>query len=153
MKLWQKNLLSMIIITVSGIILFYAAFLLAFLFSYIYGKLIMPITSQVDPAMTIHVSWHFFYFIFIIILSWLILSKKISDLVKAAYLSLPLMVVLVETGKLLYHWPFLVWSAGAVIIAGVIAFIYYNKFSWQYYFATLLAASSGALIMLAGIVI
>ncbi len=71
------------------------------------------------------------------ILSVIVFKLHLPDVVKATYLTLPLMVGLVMTGIVLNHFPEIaIIGIGCLIILGVVFFLMWKKLSWMYYFAT-----------------
>lgn len=133
---WQKNVLSAVVIAAGGFILFNAAFLLAALVINGLGMLM----GNVDrPPSFIQIVA---YAGILLIISWLVFRSKLSHLIKATYMTMPLMVVLVMTGITLYTQPqWVPICVGAVIVAAVLLFIYIKKLPWLYYFATVYVAA------------
>lgn len=151
LKLWQKNALSMLAIVVIGFILFNVAFILAWFVSRAYSMAIMLFAKQTDGNLgMIHSLWHYVYLILIILLSWFVLRLQLNDLVKATFLTLPLVVVLAEVGVQFYTLPVLVYVISALIIATILFYLYKTKHSWLYYFATLYVAVVMLYVMLSG---
>ncbi|MBW7572009.1 hypothetical protein [Caproiciproducens faecalis] len=90
-----------------------------------------------------------FYLIFIFIISLFVFKSKLNDLVKATYLTMPLMIVLVMVGLLFYQQAkFFIAAIGALIVSAVLLYLYKKKLSWQYYFATFYVAVLGLCIMI-----
>lgn len=150
LKVWQKNILSALTILVGGFVLFNVAFLLAFIVYRIYGIVIMSIMDNGDNARAIHFSWHYFYIIIVFILSWIILRRQFTALVKATFFTMPLIVVLTEVGIQFYQWPFLVWGVSIFIIGTVFLYLYKMKCSWLYYFATIYVVAVELFVMISG---
>ncbi|MEQ8197686.1 MAG: hypothetical protein ABRQ27_06750 [Clostridiaceae bacterium] len=152
LKLWQKNILSMIVIVVAGYILFITAFILAALVSRVYGMIVSPFAGNAGGnAYLIHFSWHYVYLIFNLLLAWLVLRSRFNDLVKAAFLTMPLMVVLMEVGIQFYQQPQpLVLGIGAVIIGVILFYLYKKKLPWMYYFSTVYVTVMALIVLLSG---
>jgi hypothetical protein len=151
LKLWQKNALSMLTIVVIGFILFNVAFILAWLVSTAYSMAIMPFAKQADGDFDmIHSLWRYVYLILIILLSWFVFRSQFNDLVKATFLTLPLVVILAVVGVQFYTLPVLVYVISAMIIATILFYLYKTKHSWLYYFATLYVAVVMLVVMLSG---
>lgn len=151
LKLWQKNIFSMLTIVVIGFILFNVAFILAWVVSRVCSMAFMLFVNPVDGNLgMIHSLWHYVYLIFIILLSWGFLRLHLNDLVKATFLTLPLVIVLAEVGVQFYKLPVLVYVINALIIATVLFYLYKTKRSWLYYFATLYVAVVMLYVMLSG---
>jgi hypothetical protein len=136
LKKWQKNVLAAVFIIVAGFILFNLAFMLAALVI----NLTMSIMGQpqnVAPPFVGRVA----YSIIILLISWLILKSKLNDLIKAAFLTMPLMVILIMLGISLYQQP--IWLLGLIGSAGVgivLLYLYKKKLVWYYYFSTFYVA-------------
>jgi len=136
LKKWQKNVLAAVFIIVAGFILFNLAFMLAALVinltMYIMGQ-----PQNVAPPFVGRVA----YSIIILLISWLILKSKLNDLIKAAFLTMPLMVIMITLGISLYQQP--IWLLGLIGSAGVgfvLLYLYKKKLVWYYYFSTFYVA-------------
>ena len=141
----------MLAIVVIGFILFIVAFILAWLVSRVYSMALMPFAKQADGNLgMIHSLWHYVYLILIILLSWFVLRLQLNDLVKATFLTMPLVVVLAVVGVKFYTLPVLVYVISALIIATILFYLYKTKRSWLYYFATLYVALVMLYVMLSG---
>ncbi len=151
LKLWQKNILSALVIMVGGFILFNVAFMLAFLVNTAYGFAIRSFVDGTENANFVHSLWHYIFIIIVLVISWFVLRSKLNDLAKATYLTMPVAVVLTEVGLQLFEMQALVWVVGAAIVLAVLFYLYKTKRSWMYYFATLYAAAVMAIVVLAGI--
>ena len=148
LKLWQKNILSIFILIGVGFVLFNVAFILAYFVMRAYDMVIMPFVDKIGNARAIHFSWHYLYLILVLLLSWFVLCRRLNDLVKATFSTMPLIVVLSEVGIQFYHWPVLVWIIGAFIV--VFLYLYKMKRSWLYYFAVIYVVVVEIFIMLSG---
>lgn len=151
LKTWQKNLLSVVVIMAGGFILFNLAFILAAVINQAFriaaGLLGVNQSEAMNPML-----WKYVYAIVILVLSWFVLKSKLNTLVKATYLTMPLMVLLILAGILLYQQPqWVPMSVGAVIVLAVILYLFKRKLSWQYYIATVYTAALALYIVLAGI--
>lgn len=144
LKTWQKNILSILVIAGVGFVLFNVAFLLA-AFVFNASTKIMGLPQDAAPP----VAGKAAYLIIILIISWLVFISKLNNLVKATYLTMPLMVVLVMLGISTYQQPmWLTAGIGAVIVGAVVFYIYYKRLSWLYYFATFYVALLALCVML-----
>jgi hypothetical protein len=150
LKLWQKNVLSMLLIALMGFVLFFAAFMLAFFVSSVCDKIIMLFADKAVNPRAIHFSWHYIYLILVLLLSWFVFRTGLNDLAKAAFSTLPLAVILAETGVQFYRLPVLVYVSGAVIIGAILFYLYKKKLSWMYYFAVLYVTAVMLFVMLSG---
>ena len=144
LKIWQKNILSAIVIVGVGFILFNLAFLLAALVINLTMS-IMGEPRNAAPPLVGRVA----YLTIVIVISWLVLRSRLNDLVKAAFLTMPLMVLLIILGISFYQQPtWVVALLGAAIIGGVYFYIYRKKLVWYYSFSTLYVAILAFCIMI-----
>jgi hypothetical protein len=144
LKIWHKNILSSFVIMLGGFILFNVAFLLA-AFVISTSQRIIGMPQNAAPNLLSRA----LYLVLIFIISWFVLKSKLYTLAKATYLTMPLMVVLVMLGLLLYQQPkSLIAIIGALIISVILLYLYKKKLPWQYYFAALYVAVLGLCIML-----
>jgi cytochrome b len=141
---WQKNALSVVVITVGGFILFNVAFMLAAL---VINGLSMFMGGRQQTFLGFGV-----YFALLLFLSWLVFRSKLNHLVKATYLTMPLMAVLVMEGVVLYQQPqWVPLAVGAVICGAILFYIYNKKLPWFYYFSVLYVAALALYIVMAGV--
>lgn len=136
LKGWQKNALSVFVIVIGGFILFNVAFILAALV--INGLMsIMGIPENAAPPELSKI----IYLILILLISSVVFKSKLNTLVKATFLTMPLMVTLVMIGILLYEQSkMLNVVIGTAIICLVLLYLRKKKLSWQYYFAVFYVA-------------
>lgn len=151
LKPWQKNVLSALVIVGGGFLLFNAAFMLAAFVGTACTFLVGAI-SQTDDFALNPMFWWLVFIVIIMVVSWFVLRTKWNVLVKATYLTMPLMVALIFTGVLLFKRPTWVPAvAGAAIVCAVLFFLYRKKLPWQYYFAVLYTGALALYVMLAGV--
>ncbi len=141
-KTWQKNVLSTVFIIFVGFIFFNLAFMLAALII----NVIMKIMGTPENSAPHFISW-VIYFMLIILISVLVLKSKINTLFKAAFLTMPLMIIVVLIGMTFYQTKLIVTMIGAAFIGSVALFLYKKKLPWQYYVATLYVTVLGIFIM------
>lgn len=151
LKLWQKNVLDALIIMGLGFVLFNFAFLLAAIVGNSYRTLIRFLFKGIDNLNFVNFMWHYIFVIIILVLSWFILRSKLSDLLKASYLTMPLIVILTEIGLQLFDWQIAVWILGIAFVSGVLLYLYKTKRSWLYYFATIYVSIVAMLVVVLGI--
>lgn len=144
-KTWLKPVLSMACIVVGGFILFNVAFMLA--------ALMMGTLARFDGTQGIPPAYGRIIFVLLILLiSWFLLRSKLNDLIKATYLTMPLMIVLVMIGIFSFQLSqWVVYILGGIVVAAVLYFIYLKKLSWLYYFATGYVVAVALFVMIAGI--
>ncbi len=150
LKSWQKNILFMLIIIGGGFVLFNVAFLLAAIVHMAYNMVITRFVHMIDYGRMIYFSWHYIYIIVVLLISWFVFRSPFNDLVKATYLTMPLIVVLTEVGVQFYRWPALVWSIGTIIVGFLLFYLYKTKCSWLYYFATIYVVVVEIFVMVSG---
>ena len=144
LKPYQKNILTALVIIIGGFALFNIAFLLAALVINATMR-VLGMAQHEAPSMVGRV----LFLILIILSSWFVFRSKLKDLIKATFLTMPLMVVLVMAGISLYQQArWMVGGIGAVIIFAVLYYLYKKKLSWLYYFSTLYVAIVALCVML-----
>ncbi|MDD2371505.1 MAG: hypothetical protein PHQ32_05835 [Firmicutes bacterium] len=145
LKSWQKNILSILVIISGGYILFNVAFLLA---AIVMNSVNLLIGNVGKPP---YLGW-IIYLILLTVISWLIFKSKLNDLIKATYLTMPLMVILISEAVFLYEQPqWIVYILGAIIVSGVTFLIYKYKLSWLYYVATAYVTIVALFIAITGV--
>ncbi|MDD3315248.1 MAG: hypothetical protein PHH05_07145 [Syntrophaceticus sp.] len=143
LKTWQ-NILSILVIAGVGFVLFNVAFLLA-AFVFNASIKIMGLPQDAAPPVVGRVA----YLIIILLISWLVFRSKLNNLVKATYLTMPLMIVLIMLGISTYQQPaWLTAGIGAMIVRAVVYYIYNKRLSWLYYFATFYVALLALCVMI-----
>jgi len=144
LKTWQKNILSILVIAGVGFVLFNVAFLLA-AFVFNASIKIMGLPQDAAPPVVGRAA----YLIIILLISWLVFRSKLNNLVKATYLTMPLMIVLIMLGISTYQQPaWLTAGIGAMIVGAVVYYIYNKRLSWLYYFATFYVALLALCVMI-----
>lgn len=144
-KTWVKPALSMVCITAGGFILFNVAFMLA--------ALVMRTLAYIDGTQGIPPAYgRIIFVILIFVISWFIFRSKLNDLIKATYLTMPLMVTLVMIGIYSFQLSqWVVYILGGIVVAAVLYYIYKKKLSWLYNFATAYVVAVALFVMIAGI--
>ncbi len=146
LKQWQKNLLSILVIIVGGFILFNLAFILTALVVRA-TMLVMKVPENMPPPYI----GRYITLILILIMSYMVFRSHLNDTIKATFLTMPLMVILVMIGISLYgQAQWVIYGVGALVIIAVILYLYKKKVSWLYYFATFYVAALGIYIMISG---
>lgn len=147
LKPWQKNSLSALIIIVGGFILFNLAFLLAAL---VINATMSVLGTPQNEAPHI-VSWVVFLLL-IFLISWFVFRSRLNDTIKATFLTMPLMSILVMIGmSFCQQSKWVITGIGALIICVVILYLYKKKLSWFYYFSVFYVAALALYIMIAGV--
>lgn len=136
LKPWLKNILSCLVISTGGFVLFNLAFLLA-AFVIKTTMYVMEISENEAPPV---ISKAIFLFL-VLLISWIILKSRFHTLIKATFLTMPLMVTLIFAGIQFYQQSiWVIIGIGTVIIGLILFYLYKNKLSWLYYFSTIFVA-------------
>ena len=144
LKLYQKNILSVLAIVVGGFILFNLAFLLAAFVINATMSLLGMARNEVPPIVG-----RILYLLIIFLISWFVFRSRLNQIIKATFLTMPLMVILMMVGISLYQQSkWIVIGVGAVIICVMLSYLYNKKLSWLYYFSTFYVAVLALCIML-----
>lgn len=148
LKNWQKNILSAVVIAVGGFLLWNAAFILAAVVMRV-SSFVMGLSDDQGSGMI----WKYLFLIVMLLISWLVFrAKRFKPLVKATYLTMPLMAMLIIEGIQFYKQPqWVPISIGAAIVLVVLLYLYKKKLPWQYYFASVYSGIVALLIVLLGI--
>ncbi len=89
--------------------------------------------------------------VLIILLSWFVLRSKLNVILKAAFLMVPVATALVTIGIYFYESPVLTYVFGGLICAGLLFWLFKNKWHWLYMYSVLLVASALTLMGILGI--
>ena len=145
-KQWLGNVLSALAIILGGYVLFVAAFMLVAVT--VNGMMaLMGMPENATPP----VAGRIIFLVLLAILSAVVFRLRIPDVVKATYLTMPLMVILVTIGLVFHRLPDIAMAGiGAVVIVGLVLFLVRKKLSWMYYFATAYVSVLALVMMLTG---
>ena len=147
LKLYQKNILSVLFIVVGGVILFNLAFLLTAFVT----NAVISFSGMSSQSGVLNNIGRIISLLLILLISWSVFRSRLNDTIKATFLTMPLMVMLVIIGIGLYQQSKLIIAGiGAVLIFAVILYIHKKKLSWLYYFSTSYVAALAFYIMLSG---
>ena len=148
LKMWQQNVLSALIIAVGGFVLWNIAFILAALVMRVYMMVIGSFEASGSAML-----WKYLLLIVVLLISFFILrAKKLKTLIKATYLTMPLMVLLILIGIQFWQQPkWVPITLGGAIVIIILFYLYKKKLTWQYYFATIFTASTALFVVLADI--
>lgn len=136
MKPWQKNVLSVIVVIIIGFILFLLAFLLLALIINA-AESLSPREGGVDVYRWSRIG----LLILTVLLLPFVFKSKLTETLKAAYLTLPLMTALVMIGIALHARPsWMTYTSGAIVITATLVYIIMRKKSWVYSFAVVFVA-------------
>ena len=138
----SKNLLQALFIVVIGFLLFNLAFILL-------AVILNGITMVThDPAQNNDLGYLIFLIV-LLIFSWVVFQTKLSILIKASFLTMPVMSVMVMIGVLMFGQPsWLLYGVEGFILGLIFAFLRQMKQPWQYTFAVLYCAVIGLIITL-----
>jgi len=144
LKLYQKNILSVLVIVVGGFILFNVAFLLAAIVINATMS-VLGMTQNEAPPMVGSVLYMLLFFL----ISWFVFRSQLVDIIKATFLTMPLVVILAMVGISLYHQSkWVIAGVGTMIISAVLYYLYKKKLSWLYYFSTFYVVMVALFVML-----
>ncbi len=135
---YTKIILQAIAIAGFGFVLLNLAFIFDFL-------IVRIIEFFIDEKFLTSYQWfpfaqHGLFVIIIGVISWFIFRSKLETIYKAIYMTVPVTVILVTVGILLYRWPIAVYLVGGLISLGALYYFYRNKQSWLYYYSLILVA-------------
>ena len=86
---------------------------------------------------------HLSTFVVLLVLSYLaLINKRIPQVFKAAFATVPTAVLLVYTGIFLYNWPAAVYAVSGLIVAVILLYLYRTKKPWFYYYSVLLVTAA-----------
>ena len=146
LKLWQKNVLSALVIIIGGFILFNLAFILAALVINATMSVLGMAQNEAPPIVG-----RVLYLLLIFLISWFIFRSRLNATIKATFLTMPLMVILVVIGIGFYQQSkWMIAGIGAVIICVVLFYLHKKKLPWLYYFSTSYVAALSLYILLSG---
>ena len=150
-KTWQKNILSAMTIAAGGFILFNIAFILAAVTRQACNLFVRLFAGNNDFAIN-PIFWRYGFALIVLCISWFVFKSKLKTLVKATYLTMPLMVLLILQGIRFYGQPrWIPIGVGAFVLGALIFYLSKKRLSWQYYFATIYTGILALFVMLAGI--
>lgn len=146
LKEWQKNILSAAIVIVVG----FALFLMAFLLLALITRVALVLFTGEGESKAHGLSRAALLVLTVLHLPF-VFRSKLPDSLKAAYLTLPLMVALVMLGIALYGRPlWMVLVSGCAVIAAALAYLVARKKPWLYYSAVGYVAALALYVRLTG---
>ncbi len=132
----RKIIITMIQITLAGIVLMGLAYALYALFHIIITRISFAVAATAIPT-----AYTRAVFALIMVLAyWLVSRTHWKDLYKAACLTVPTAALILAAGIGLYLWPAVAWAAKLVIIAFIALFLIKTKKTWMYFYAAAIAA-------------
>ncbi len=144
-----KNALLVLAVLVSVPIMLTLLFLFyALIFNFF--NIIFPVKPGVGP------NPYFFLrpvtlFVILAIVAWFLFRSNIATLVKAIYVTLPVAAVLAFTGIYFDGHPAIIYPMGAVFVIGVLAYLFFTRKSWLYYFSVIPVAITMFLVQILGV--
>jgi hypothetical protein len=157
MKKFLNNPVVNNIISAMGIAFLGMALLnLTFIVDALYQGLVRGIISlfiPLGPDMELY--WfpplmHGSFVVMICIMSYFIFRSRIKVFYKAAFMAVPVAVVLVTLGMFLYRWPIILYSLGTLSCISVLYWLYHKRLPWQYYYTLILFSLALAIFTLLG---
>lgn len=144
----HKTLVCAAIIIVGGFVLFNLAFMLA-------AALVLGLNALLRLGLNAQPPTVYSLLVFIVLLmvgTYFVFRSQWDDLIKATFLTMPLMSLFVVLGVALYQLPqFVLFALGAGIVGALCVTFYLRKMPWLYYFAVAYVAALALWIVLAGI--
>lgn len=140
----KQNIVSALVIVVGGFILFNLAFLLAAFVINITIDVLGMVQNEAPPVVG-----RILYLLLIFLISWFVFRSRLNDIIKATFLTMPLMIVLVMAGISLYQQSkWMIAGIGALIICSVLSYIHKKRLPWLYYFSTIYVAVLALCVMI-----
>lgn len=137
-----KKILEILFIVLAGFILFNVAFIMAALVIQDFGFLSQSETQNPRLGMLI-------FGLILLGLSWFILRSPLTTLLKATYLTMPLMTAIVILGVVMNGLPlWMILACEGLLIGSVFGFIRMKRLEWEYHFATLYCTVIGISIII-----
>ena len=127
---WKMHLIAVLSIFVGGFCLFQLAFFLAAIV--MNGISTITNTMGQPPYLGLVV-----YILLILIASYFIFRTKWHVIIKATYLTMPLMIVTIAVAILLYETPWIAYIVDGAIMGGLLIYLIATKKHWYYSVATL----------------
>ena len=93
----------------------------------------------------------FTLFVILAVLSWFIFRSKLATLYKAIYTTMPVATILAFIAIYFHSQPLLIYSLGALVSLGVLAYLFFAKKSWLYYFSVIPISIVLLLVQLLGV--
>jgi hypothetical protein len=144
-----KNTLSALAILVSIPILLTLIFLFYALINSFYDKIIPG--SQNAEQIPYFFLRPITLFVILAVLSWLVFRSKLAALYKAIYTTVPVATVLAFIGIYFNSRPVLIYSLGALVSLGVLAYLFFKKKPWLYYFSVIVISIILLVVALLGV--
>lgn len=76
----------------------------------------------------------------IALISRLVFKSKLNKIYKAVFSTVPLAVIFVTTGIMLYRWPTLAYGINTVVFGAILVYLYKTDKSWLYYYTVILVS-------------
>jgi hypothetical protein len=148
-KHWlTKYLPGIVAVPVGGFILWNLAFVAAALLINGIGMLFPHNFARSSPSFSAMMMIVFVALVFL--LTWFIMRSALDDLYKAVYLTMPVAVVYVSIGVLLYRWPLTSYLVNAFLFSLIASYLFLRKRPWVYLYAVLFTTLTLLIFTLAG---
>jgi len=147
-----KTILSVLAVPVFGFILWKITFMLDYLFQTAL-RLIVNIFNPMNLMRDVYWVPQLFHLLFaglIILISWFVFRSRLSTLMKAIYMTVPLAVVFVTIGIFFYPWPWAIYSIGFLTSVSIIYYFYSTKQPWLYYYTVVYVGLALSIFSLMG---
>lgn len=147
-----KNILTALAVAGGGFVLLN----LTFLFGYLFQSLVLWVISVFLPGeFVLTHNWFppLMQAVFVTIIGLITLAvfrSKLSVLLKAIYMFVPVAVGLVTIGIFLFHWPRAAFLIGALLVIAALYHFFRTKQPWLYFYTLILVSVFLAIFSLAG---
>lgn len=147
-KITPKNSFSVLVILVSIPILLTLLFLFYALIFNFYDIILPRPDMGPNPYLILRPAT---LFVVLAILSWFIFRSKLATLFKTIFLSAPVATVLAFIGIYFYGSPVLIYLLCALFVFGILAYLFFTKKSWLYYFSVIPVSIILLLVQILGV--
>lgn len=146
-----KNVLFALAVAVFGFVLLN----LAFLFAAVFQKFIdilarIFFVSETEAPQWYFILRHLLFVVVILLITWLVFRTKLQPIYKAIFMTVPIAVVYVTIGLLLYEMPVFLYVICGLITVGLLYYFIRNKKSWLYSYTVILVAVALLIMTLTG---
>lgn len=136
-----KKLIEAILIILIGFVLFNVAFMGVAAIIGLIGWITQNPTQPNELGYLI-------FLVLLLILTFLVFRSKLSVLIKAAFLSMPVMSIMVMIGVVFNDQLILVFGLVGLLIGALLGYLRVRKAPWQYTFSVLYCLALGIIIVL-----
>ncbi len=151
-KPFVRNILFALAIAVFGFILLNLAFLFAAVFQKFVDILARPfVASETETTHWYPILRHLLFVLVILLITWLVFRTKLQPIYKAIFMTVPLAVVYVTIGLLLYEMPVFLYIICGLTTAGLLYYFIRYKKSWLFSYTVILVTVALLIMTLTGV--